>query len=114
MKKDENYPGMPGPGSVPCISLILPFEPEMHSEKGLFNLLTIAANKAETNLLKKFPETEVAEVINKLRKLITGIHCQRHEMTVCIFVSALTGKVCYFTPTTVLQNYFPFVLKSGN
>jgi hypothetical protein len=111
MKNDKNYPDMPASEGLPCISLILPFEPNMNNEKGLFNLLTIAANKAELNLLNDYSEKQVAEVIKKLRKLILGVHCQPHEMTVCIFVSPLTGKVCYFTPTVLLKNYFPPVLK---
>lgn len=111
MKNNKNYPDISGSENLPRISLIVPFERIMNTEKGLFNLLTIAANKVEKNLLKDYPQKKVAEVINKLRNLIVGIRCQRHEMTVCIFVSPFTGKVCYFTPTTVLKNYFPAVIK---
>jgi hypothetical protein len=67
MKNDKNYPDMPASEGLPCISLILPFEPNMNNEKGLFNLLTIAANKAEINLLNDYSEKQVAEVIKKLR-----------------------------------------------
>ena len=70
MKNNKDYPDLPDAESLPCISLILPFDLKMKKENGLFNLLTVAADKIEIDLLRNYPERRVAEVIKKLRKLI--------------------------------------------
>ena len=91
----------------PRVSLILPFELKMNHEKGLLDLLTSSANKAEKELRLTYPEERIAPVIKKLRGLIAGIHCRPNNQSICIFVSPLTEKVYFFTGTRELKNNLP-------
>ena len=96
--------------SLPRISLIIPYDPKMTSQPGLFNLLTAAADNSEKELMINYPEERVTPVIKKLRSLIKSVVCGHHEMSIGIFVSPLTKKVFYFTPSNPSKDYFPPVL----
>ena len=96
--------------SLPRISLIVPFDPKMRNQTGLFNLLTAAADKTESELLVNYPEEKVKPVINKLRCLVKSMAGVPREKSIGIFVSPLAEKVYYFTPTSLSKNYFPPVL----
>lgn len=65
-------------------------------------MLTLAAEKAEKELLAEYPEEKARPVIKKLRDLVAGIRCGRGNKTLCIFVSPLAENVYYFTPTPEL------------
>ena len=109
MKYDKDYPDMPtAEEGQPRVSIILPFESKMNHEKGLLELLTLSADKAEKELRLTYPEERVAPVIKKLRRLIAGIHCRRNNQSICILVSPLTEKVYFFTGTRELKNNLPF------
>lgn len=104
MENTTNNPAMHDKGSgFPRISLILPFEPKMSRQQALFDMLTAAADKAEKELDATYPEETVKPVMKKLRRLIEDIHCRRDKKTICVFVSPVTEKVCYFEPTTKLS-----------
>ena len=45
IKKPDNDESLPG------ISLVIPFDPKMRSQPGLFNMLTAAADKTEKELM---------------------------------------------------------------
>lgn len=109
MKSHKEVAEMPDEKhSFPRVSLILPFELKMTKEPCLFDLLTVAADKAEKELNTQYPKERVIPVIIKLRKLISGIQCRQDKKSMCIFVSPLTEKVYYFTPTPDLPNRFQF------
>ena len=111
MKNKKDDTKMPNDlESLPRISLIIPFDPKMTSHEGLFNLLTAAADKTEKELMISYPKERVALVIKKLRSLIKSMVCGHHEMSIGIFVSPLTEKVFYFTPSNPSKDYFPPVL----
>lgn len=103
----KDYAEMPNENdSFPQVSLVIPFEQKMNKKSGLLDMLTLAADKVEKELNTKYPEERVKPVIIKLRKLIAGIHCRHDKKSMCIFVSPLTEKVYYFTPTKELSNNF--------
>lgn len=95
--------------SLPHISLIIPYDPKMKSQQGLFDLLTASADKTEKELMISYPEERVIPVIKKLRCLIKSIVYSHHEKSICIFVSPHTEKVYYFTPNTLSKDYVPSV-----
>jgi len=108
MKKPTEYAEMPDVAkSFPQISLVFPFELKMNKQIPFVAMLTLAADDEEKKLATKYPEEMVGLVIKKLRNLIAGIHCRKDKMSLCIFVSPLTEKVYYFTPTKELSNNFP-------
>lgn len=102
MKTVKDYPEMPDVNSFPRISLILPFQAGMHRQGPLVNMLKVAAEKAEKELLAEYSEERAKPVIKKLHQLIAGIHCRKDNKTLCIFVSPQTEKVYYFKPTAKL------------
>jgi len=108
LKTTEDYPDMPDDmESLPRISLIIPFEPKMNKKSELLNVLSSAADKAETELKENFPEEKAMPVIIKLRRLIEEIHYEEHNKSIAIFVSPLTEKIYYFTYNNFLENYYP-------
>ena len=96
--------------SFPRISLIIPFDRKMRSQPDLFNLLTAAADKTEKELMIDYPEESILPVIKKLRCLIKSMVSIPDEKSIGIFVSPLTEKVYYFTPSNPSKDYFPPVL----
>ena len=110
MRKLKENTKMPDDETLPRISLIIPYDPKMKSQLGLFNLLTAAADKTEKELMINYPEERVIPVIKKLRCLIKSMVCSTHEKSIGIFVSPLSEKVYYFTPTNISEDYVPPVL----
>ena len=98
--------------TVPCVSLILPFSPEMTKEERLAELLAAAADKAEKNLLKKYPEESAVPVIKKLRILIKKVECSKDEKTLAIFVSPFAEKIYYFTPSESAKHNLPVLVQN--
>jgi hypothetical protein len=110
MQNDKDYPDMPtATESHPRVSLVLPFELKMNQQKSLFDLLTLSADKIEKELEVSYSKERTMPVIKKLRHLISGIHCQPNNQSICIFVSPVTEKVFFFTGTRELTNNFPLI-----
>ena len=103
-KKNTQVTPLPDDESLPRISLILPYELKMKNETTFNQLLTMRADESEKELLREFPEEKVSPVIEKLRNLIKEIHCPANGKSIGIFVSPVTEKVYYFSPTQ-LDNY---------
>lgn len=114
MEKLSDYTGMPNDEEIhPRVSLIIPFEPKMRSKAGLSDMLMSVADKIEKNLMSKYPEKRVLPVVKKkLQHIIKKMACnpKKNEKSIAIFVSPLTEKAYYFTPTLPSQSYLPPVL----
>ena len=54
------------PKYLPCISIIMPFEPKIGLKKELDYKLKMAKNKIEKELELNYPEDRVLPVLNKL------------------------------------------------
>ena len=93
--------------NVPLVSLVFPFEINMHKQLSLTKMLTLSADVEGKKLDLKYPQEIVGPVIKKLRHLIAGILCRKEDMSMCILVSAHSENVYYFSPTNALSNYFP-------
>jgi hypothetical protein len=88
------YPGIPE--NLPCISIIIPFESRMNTKTGMNFMLSAAATKEESDLIKNYPEYQARPLINKLRSLIKKMKYNTHDKSIAIFVSSLAAKVYYF------------------
>lgn len=96
--------------NLPRVSLIIPFRHEMTKQPGLVKLLVSAANKVEQSLMIKYSVERVIPVMKKLRHLIKDVKCRKDEKTLAIFVSPLSEKIYYFTPSKALR-YLPVLVK---
>ena len=96
--------------NFPRVSLIIPFNSKMKKQAGLFNLLTLAADKTERELMVKYSKERVMPVIKKLRLLIKSMICKRDQKTIALFVCPHSEKLYYFTPSDPAKDYFPPVL----
>lgn len=111
MKNKIDHTQMANSGeSIPRISLIISFDPKMRTQSGLLNLLTVAADKAEKELMINYQKEKIIPIIEKLRRLITSLVCMQHEKSIGIFVSPFMEKVYYFTQADSSRDYFPPVL----
>ena len=80
---------------LPCISLIMPFEPKMGLKKELDYKLKIAADKIEKELEANYPAEKTLPVLKKLHKVINELNYNTHKKTIAIFISPLIEKVYY-------------------
>lgn len=92
----------------PRFSLIIPFSPAMRNPKLLLSLLNSAAERAEKDILVKYPKDQASPLINKLRDAIQEVESVPDEKTLAIFVSLSSKKIYYFSPTE--REYMPPVL----
>lgn len=80
---------------LPCISLIMPFEPKMNLQNELAYKLKVAGDKIERELLANYPAEKVLPVMKKLRQVIKDLSYNTHKISIAIFVSPLIEKVYY-------------------
>jgi len=83
------------PKYLPCISIIMPFEPKIGLKKELDYKLKMAKNKIEKELELNYPEDRVLPVLNKLNLILEGLNYNTHKKSVAIFVSPLVEKIYY-------------------
>lgn len=83
------------PHYMPCISILMPFEPKMGLKKELNHRLKLVINKIEHELQENYPEEKVAPVMKKLLHLVTSLNFQTHKKSIALFVSPLIEKVYY-------------------
>ena len=81
--------------NIPCISLLLPFEPTMNLKVGLVDKLKKATDKIAKKLFADYPEDEAVSVLEKLRHVIRELNYNTHKKSIAIFVSSLFEKVYY-------------------
>ncbi len=81
---------------LPCISLIIPFEPKMKRKNDLDSAITVAVAQAEKDLMKNYPEEKALPVIKKLRRLIKNFNYAGRNKSIAIFVSPQIEKIYYF------------------
>lgn len=99
--------------NLPRVSLIVPFRQEMTKPPGLLKLLALATDKAEQKLLVKYSIEEIMPVMKKLRQLIKKVKCRKNEKTLAIFVSPITQKVYYFTPSHQAEIHLPVLVQNN-
>ena len=80
---------------LPCISLLMPFEPKMGLKKELDHKLKIAQDKIERELRENYPPEKSSPVLMKLKRVISELNYYTHKKSIAIFVSPLIDKVYY-------------------
>jgi hypothetical protein len=80
---------------LPCISLIMPFDPKMGIKKEVNHKLKLAANQISRQVFEQYPEDKATSVMNKLTSLIDGLNYNTHKKSIAIFVSPIFEKVIY-------------------
>ncbi|MEY4702856.1 MAG: hypothetical protein RIR96_753 [Bacteroidota bacterium] len=80
---------------LPCISLIMPFDPKMGLKKEVNHKLKLAANQIKRQVFEQYPEEKAKSVTDKLMMLIDGLNYNTHKKSVAIFVSPIFEKVIY-------------------
>ena len=83
------------PKYLPCISLIMPFEPKMSLQTELAYRLKIATDKIGGELMANYPDDKAKPVLKKLQQVIKNLDYHTYKKSVAIFVSPLIEKVFY-------------------
>jgi Bacterial archaeo-eukaryotic release factor family 3 len=80
---------------LPCVSIIMPFEPKMNSSAELKQQLKTAIDKIKIKLLSVYDPQKAVPVISKLLALVNSLNYNTHKRSIAIFVSPLIEKVYY-------------------
>ncbi len=81
--------------SMPCVSIMLPFEPKMTSKSAITLLLNKAADKVERMLIENYSPEFGKIVMNKLRIIYNDLNFGSHKKSIAIYVSPILEKVFY-------------------
>jgi hypothetical protein len=105
-KKTYDEAGIPE--DLPFVSIIIPFQPKMNFKSGFDTIINEAAAKTEKELMKSYPESKAAPVIEKMHHVLHNLDLKKHKrQSIGIFVSPLLEKVFYFNycPPPENSNY---------
>jgi len=80
---------------LPCVSVIMPYEPKMMLKADLEQRLKLAFQKVQKQLRVNYPEEQAGPVLAKLQSLIRGLDSSTYKKSIGIFVSPLVEKVYY-------------------
>jgi hypothetical protein len=80
---------------MPCVSIILPFEPKISLKSELQYKLKLALGRVESELLANYTEEKSLNVLRRLRSLIKNIDYTTHKKSIAIFASPLIEKIFY-------------------
>jgi hypothetical protein len=80
---------------LPCVSVIMPFEPKMMLKADLEHRLKLAFQKVQKQLKANYSDEEAEPVLAKLQSLIRGLDSGTYKKSIGIFVSPLVEKVYY-------------------
>lgn len=80
---------------MPCVSIIMPFEPKMSLKSELDYKLKLALSRLESELLASYTEEKALTVLRRLRALIKDLDFNTHKKSIAIFVSPLVEKIFY-------------------
>lgn len=83
------------PKYLPCISLIMPFDPKMGLKKELDYKLKTAVDKIEKEINATYPSEKAKPVLKKLQQILSGLNYYTHKKSIAIFVSPMVEKVYY-------------------
>jgi len=80
---------------MPCVSIVLPFNPAMSLKKELTNTLKDAADYAEAALHKDYPEDISLLLMQKLNTILKELNFYTNRKSIAVFVSPVFAKVLY-------------------
>ena len=80
---------------LPCISLLMPFNPKMSLKKEIDYKLKVAADQIEKEIKKNYTSEKALPVLQKLHHALNNINYNTHKQSVAIFISPLVEKTYY-------------------
>ena len=89
------YEILEAPKYMPCISLIMPFEPKMGLKRELDHRLKTALNKIEKDIYNVYPPDKASPLLKKLQNTISELNYYTHKKSIAIFISPIVEKVYY-------------------
>ncbi|MEO5565010.1 MAG: hypothetical protein ABIR18_16305 [Chitinophagaceae bacterium] len=79
----------------PSVSIIMPFEPQMHAKAELTQRLTSIANKVEEQIKTNYSDEIAVLVVEKLRTAIKNLNFNNFKKSIAIYISPVFEKVLY-------------------
>ncbi len=83
------------PKYLPCISILMPFEPKMGLKKELDFKLKTTIDKVEKEINATYPSEKSKPILKKLHNCLNNINYLTHKKSIAIFVSPMIEKVYY-------------------
>ncbi len=80
---------------LPCVSVIMPFEPKMNPSAELKHQLKCVTDQVKAELLSGYEPETAENIIRKMQALLKDLNYNTHKKTIAIFVSPLVAKVYY-------------------
>jgi len=80
---------------LPCISLLMPFNPKMGLKQEIDYKLKVAADQIEKDIKKNYTSEKALPVLQKLHHALNNINYNTHKQSVAIFISPIIEKVYY-------------------
>lgn len=80
---------------MPCVSLIMPFEPKMANKHELEQRLKSHQQRIERQLIEEYPSDKALPVLEKFQQIIRSINYSSYKKSVAIYVSPLLQKIYY-------------------
>ena len=90
---------------APAVTVIMPFEPKMGRKTELSQALEVAAEKVERELRNNYPGEIVTMVMEKLKKVISGLNFNTHKKSIAIYISPIFEKILYLDTTKSRQAF---------
>lgn len=81
--------------SLPCVSVILPFEPKMSAKKDLEYRLQRVMDKAGNEMAKSYSEMQYQPVIDRLKLMIKRLDYTTYMQSIVLFASPAEEKMYY-------------------
>lgn len=80
---------------LPCVSLIMPFDPKMNLKTELTHKLKITVDKIEHQLLENYEHEKAIIVTGRLRNLLNNLNYDTYKKSIALYVSPIFEKVYY-------------------
>ena len=80
---------------LPCVSLIIPFEPKMNLRTELSHKLKLTADKIALHLTGNYEPEKAKVVLDKLNNLLSNLNYNTYKKSIAVFVSPVFEKVYY-------------------
>jgi len=80
---------------VPCVSILMPFEPKMTSKKELHQKIDIVARTVGSELSLRFSPEQSEEIIRRLSRVLSSLNYLTYKRSIAIFISRSTERVYY-------------------
>lgn len=80
---------------LPCVSVIMPFDPKMGQKSSIESRLRSALSKVKKELQENYPDEKALPVFQKLSSLVQNLNYSTHKKSIVVFVSPLVAKVYY-------------------